>query len=131
MKNWTLLYNMFNLYSARSSDWNKIRKQHLEDHPFCSGCKTKNKLEVHHIEPYHVNPDRELDPSNLITLCKSCHFTIGHLMDWTSWNVDVVDDCRVYLNKVLKRPYVIKVQSNENSIIYNCFNRIIKLLWRD
>ena len=119
---------MFSLYSSRSSNWNKIRKTHLEENNSCCGCGKTDKLEVHHIEPYHVNPNRELDPSNLITLCKSCHFTIGHLMDWNSWNIDVINDCEVYLNKVKKRPYLIKVQSNENSIIYNCFNRIIKLL---
>ena len=122
---------MFSLYSSRSSNWNKIRKTHLEENNSCCGCGKTDKLEVHHIEPYHVNPNRELDPSNLITLCKSCHFTIGHLMDWSSWNIDVISDCKVYLNKVKNRPYQIKVQSNENSIIYSCFNRIIKLLWRN
>jgi hypothetical protein len=122
---------MFSLYSSRSSNWNKIRKKHLEENNSCCGCGKTDKLEVHHIEPYHVNSNRELDPSNLITLCKSCHFTIGHLMDWSSWNIDVISDAKVYLNKVKNRPYQIKVQSNENSIIYNCFNGVIKFLWWD
>jgi hypothetical protein len=122
---------MFSLYSSRSANWKIIRRQHLGENPFCSGCKKTDKLEVHHIEPYHVNPNRELDPSNLITLCKSCHFTIGHLMDWNSWNIDVIMDCKVYLNKVKNRPYQIKAQSNENSIIYSCFNRIVNFLWWD
>jgi hypothetical protein len=125
-----ILY-IFSLYSSRSSNWKIIRKKHLEENPFCSGCKKIDKLEVHHIEPYHVNPNRELDSSNLITLCKNCHFTIGHLMDWNSWNIDVINDSKVYLDKVIKRPYIIKAQSNENSVIYSCFNSIIKFLWRD
>jgi 5-methylcytosine-specific restriction protein A len=121
---------MFNFYT-RSSQWTSIRKQHLKENNSCSGCGRKDKLEVHHIEPYHVNPNRELDPSNLVTLCKSCHFAIGHLMDWSSWNIDVINDCKVYLNKVKNRPYQIKVQSNENSIIHSCFNSIVKFLWWD
>ena len=122
---------MLNILSDRSSQWVTMRKEHLKKQPVCMGCGSNKKLEVHHIEPYHVDKSKELDPSNLITLCKSCHFTIGHLMDWNSWNIDVIMDCKVYLDKVKKRPYLIKVQSNENSIIYNCFNRIIKFLWRN
>ena len=100
-----------NLSFTRSYEWAKVRKKHLVENSCCAGCGKKDKLEVHHIEPYHVNPNRELDPSNLITLCKSCHFTIGHLMDWNSWNIDVVSDCRVYLNKVSNRPYKLNAQN--------------------
>jgi hypothetical protein len=116
---------MFNFYT-RSSQWNNVRKEHLKENNTCSGCGKKDKLEVHHIEPYHVNPDRELDPSNLLTLCKNCHFTIGHLMDWSSWNIDVISDSRVYLNKVKNRPYQIKVQSNEN---VNIFTRCLRWIF--
>jgi hypothetical protein len=120
---------MFNFYSSRSSQWTNVRKQHLKDNNSCCACGKKDKLEVHHIEPYHVNPNRELDPSNLITLCKSCHFIIGHLMDWTSWNIDVISDSRVYLNKVKNRPYQIRTQSNENYALFNrCFYWILNKL---
>ena len=112
---------MLNIFSDRSSQWINVRKQHLKENNTCVGCGKKEKLEVHHIEPYHVNPNRELDPSNLISFCKSCHFTIGHLMDWTSWNIDVINDSRVYLNKVKNRPYQIKVQKNENYTIFSYF----------
>jgi len=113
---------MFNLYSSRSANWKIIRKQHLKENNSCCGCGRKDKLEVHHIEPYHVNSNRELDPSNLITLCKSCHFIIGHLMDWSSWNIDVVSDCRVYLHKVSNRPY--KLTSQNLSFIQKIKNYI-------
>jgi len=68
----------------------------------CGACK---KLEVHHIVPVHLNPDLELDPENLITLCdKYCHFIFGHLMDYKSWNVDVVNDSAEYLQKIKNKP---------------------------
>lgn len=92
--------------SFRSWKWSDVRKEHLKKQPYCQACGRKTDLEVHHIEPVHLNPDRELDPSNLITLCsKSCHLTFGHLMDYKSWNVNVVEDAKNYLNKIQQRPY--------------------------
>jgi len=93
-------------FAYRSPKWSSVRKKHLEDNNFCAACGRTKKLEVHHIEPVHLNPDRELDPSNLITLCDDpCHFIFGHLLDYKSWNKDVVNDCEVYLNKVKNKPH--------------------------
>jgi len=36
--------------------------------------------------PFHIEPERELDPANLMTLCQDCHLYIGHLKDWTRHN---------------------------------------------
>ena len=88
-------------FAYRSPKWSEVRKLHLKDNPNCAACGRSNKLEVHHIEPVHINPDRELDPSNLITLCDNpCHFVFGHLFNYKKYNKDVVNDCKVYLNKV-------------------------------
>ena len=122
---------IYSLLSTRSSKWKTVRNNHLNKQTHCQACGTHKNLQVHHIIPVSIDKTKELDYNNLITLCKTCHFVFGHFMDWNSWNIDVITDCEVYLNKVKNRPYQIKVQSNENSIIYNCFNRIIKLLWRD
>lgn len=93
-------------YSYRSWKWKEIRKKHLIEQPFCQACGRKEDLEVHHIEPVYLNPDKELDPANLITLCdKYCHFIFGHLMDYKSWNTNVVKDCESYLQKIQSRPY--------------------------
>jgi 5-methylcytosine-specific restriction endonuclease McrA len=93
-------------YAYRSPKWSSVRKQHLSSQPNCAACGRDKKLEVHHIEPVHLNPDRELDPSNLITLCDDpCHLLFGHLLDYKSWNKDVVNDCAVYLNKVKNKPH--------------------------
>lgn len=95
-----------NLFEGRSYKWSSVRKEHLKENNYCSACGRRNNLEVHHIEPVHKNPDKELDPDNLITLCSShCHFVFGHLMDYKSWNVDVVKDCSSYMQKIKNRPY--------------------------
>jgi 5-methylcytosine-specific restriction endonuclease McrA len=41
-------------------------------------CGTTKKLEVHHIIPRHVSPERTLDWNNLVTLCKGDHLVHGH-----------------------------------------------------
>lgn len=101
-----LFKKLSDTYCSRSSRWRTVRKEHLENQPCCQACGKKEDLEVHHIEPVHKNPDRELDPNNLITLCsKPCHLIFGHLMDYKSWNDDVVSDCKSYLSKIQQRPY--------------------------
>jgi hypothetical protein len=63
-------------------------------------------VEVHHIEPVHLCPEKELDIDNLITLCNDpCHLLFGHLMDYKSWNKDVEKDCNHFYNKIQDRPY--------------------------
>lgn len=103
---------MFNLFSKkirfaiRSPKWPSIRKEHLKKESRCRACGKTKDLEVHHIVPVHINPDGELDPSNLITLCsEQCHVLFGHLMDFKSWNTNVINDCDQMLQKINKRPY--------------------------
>jgi 5-methylcytosine-specific restriction endonuclease McrA len=92
-------------YAVRSPRWSKVRKEHLQKNPICAVCGRSKKLEVHHINPVHLFPDSELDPSNLITLCADpCHLTFGHLMDFKSWNKDIIADSEVFLNKIKNRP---------------------------
>ena len=55
--------------------------------------------------PVHVDPSKELDESNLITLCdKYCHFIFGHLMSWHSWNTDILSDAQLFNEKINNRP---------------------------
>lgn len=99
------IFNKYFRYANRSPKWPAVRKEHLKNNPYCSACGRKERLEVHHIDPVHHCPEKELDPSNLITLCdNSCHLTFGHLMNYKSWNKYVIDDCLVYFNKVKQRP---------------------------
>jgi len=90
----------------RSSKWPTVRKHHLEAHPTCAVCGGDEVIEVHHIKPYHKNPELELDPNNLITLCESksfgivCHRAVGHLGYYKKTNINVVEDS-AYWNKRL------------------------------
>lgn len=93
------------LFSSRSSSWPKLRKQHLTKFPKCAACGRLSKVEVHHIVPVHVDPDKELDPDNLITLCDNpCHIVFGHLLDYKSWNINVIEDCKDYHKKIVNKP---------------------------
>lgn len=106
-KIFNLLFNDRLLGVSRSSDWPKVQKEFLKENPTCAVCGTKgkllNKLNVHHIMPYHVDSIRELDKTNLITLCREHHFLFGHLLNWKSSNPDVVKDSKNMLNKILNR----------------------------
>jgi 5-methylcytosine-specific restriction endonuclease McrA len=62
----------------RSSQWSSIRNEFVSRNPFCAACGSRKDLNVHHIKPFHSNPELELDMKNLITLCREHHFRIGH-----------------------------------------------------
>ena len=45
----------------------------------CQWCGSGFFIQVHHFEEtYHQNPKRELDPTNLVPLCRKCHLEHGH-----------------------------------------------------
>jgi len=53
----------------RSPKWHKVEKEHLAKEPACQWCGATVKVQVHHVKPFHLHPELELDPSNFITLC--------------------------------------------------------------
>ena len=96
---------------ARSGKWASIRAEYLKQFPCCAVCGGVEKLEVHHIRPFHLHPDLELDSSNLITLCEAnkdgvnCHLFFGHLSTFKSYNPSVIDDALKWQNKIKTRLY--------------------------
>lgn len=90
----------------RSSEWNKLRLDHLKRNPSCAVCGNKKGVVPHHIIPFHEDPSKELDPENLITLCEgdtfNCHLFFGHLRNWTKSNPDVVVDAKIWNEKINK-----------------------------
>ena len=102
--------------TARSGEWPRVRREHLSHSPECAacGCGESEFLDVHHVYPVHLVPARELDPSNLITLCESpshnCHFIFGHLLDWHSYNANVGMDAPSYDEDIKYRPYDVIVK---------------------
>lgn len=94
--------------ARRSNGWRRLRKQVLLEHPFCSVCGSRNRLEVHHKIPFHVAPDLELEKSNLVVLCENkkyginCHLLIGHLGNYRRFNISVDIDISTWNYKITK-----------------------------
>ena len=95
----------------RSGKWPTVRKKFLAENPACAVCgSTKGKCEVHHIHPFHLHPQLELDPTNFITLCENkndginCHLAFGHLGNFKSYNINVLEDAKTWNKKIKERP---------------------------
>ena len=96
---------------ARSSRWNGVRNNFLKSYPCCEVCAGTNVLRVHHIKPYHLFPELELEETNLITLCESknlginCHLFIGHLGNYRNINPDCVRDAKYWCEKLKRKEF--------------------------
>jgi 5-methylcytosine-specific restriction enzyme A len=107
IRRWPVIHHAICVLQRRSVHWPRVRKEHLRDNPTCAVCGGKKKLDVHHVEPFNVNHDRELDPFNLITLCMGamrCHLVFGHLGFWKSWNVRVREMAKDFFALVKSMP---------------------------
>lgn len=87
----------------RSPLWPGVRRTHLSSHPTCAACGSRRSLQVHHKIPYHLRPELELEPGNLITLCEQPgtdhHLHVGHKGDWRSYNPNVEAEAAALLAK--------------------------------
>lgn len=72
--------------------WHRESRLWLVDHPCAVTGETGDGVEVHHIRPYHLFPELEMDPANWIALRRDWHFYLGHFGDWVLWNPDVAQD---------------------------------------
>lgn len=91
----------------RSPHWHRVRDEHLAAHPTCAACGGRAHLNVHHIQPFHLFPDLELDPKNFITLCENpdrhCHIRVGHSWNFSAYNPHVVEDAARELDRLQNR----------------------------
>lgn len=95
---------------ARSPKWPTVRAHWIADgHDSCEACGSRVDLNVHHVIPYAENRLLELDPTNLITLCRDCHFRFGHdpdgpggtlRPDWKKANPNVRSDAENHRKKL-------------------------------
>ena len=54
--------------------WQILRHAILErDGWACRSCGARGRLEIDHIRPVRLAPDRAFDPANLQALCAPCH----------------------------------------------------------
>ena len=87
---------------TRSPKWHAVQHAYLQMKPRCEACGGLMELQVHHIQPFHLHPELELQPSNLIALCMGeheCHLLIGHGGSFACYNPNIaVDAKQAYLN---------------------------------
>ena len=95
MKLRTLVHRVL-LGMQRSHKWPALRRRTIQGAGCCAACGRTTNLTVHHIQPFHLYPALELEPTNLIVLCENkdgnCHLRIGHGRDWDIYNPNVVTD---------------------------------------
>lgn len=84
--------------------WQRCRRAFLQKvGRVCVCCGSIKKIQVHHILPRHIRPDLAVNMTNLIALCRDCHFHIGHLNSYFTYNAEAVKVCfYVRRNSVLK-----------------------------
>lgn len=98
------LFNKKIRFAERSPKWKVLRDSFIKKNPCCSVCGSCAKPEVHHIIPVHLDPEKELEDTNLITLCdKYCHFVFGHLMNWKNYNPHIIEDAKIFNKKIKER----------------------------
>ncbi len=94
------------VYKDIKDKWEQFEKQYWLKHPnekYCHACGTTRKIELHHIIPRHIDPSKIFDENNLIPLCRCCHFRIGHLRDWDSYNPNVIEDTKIIYSLINKK----------------------------
>lgn len=90
------------LKSKRSSHWATMRHHFISNNPNCAVCNGTKRLNVHHIKPFHIFPELELDTNNLITLCMGkheCHLRFGHGGDFKSYCSNIAAYAQAYKSK--------------------------------
>jgi len=94
------------LFGGRSSQWSRVRKENIKD--YCEMCERKGgllrSLELHHVQPFHLKPELELDPTNFITACRHCHLYFAHLGSFKSFNIDIKKDAVSWQLRRKNRP---------------------------
>ena len=95
--------------AGRHPLWKSVRDAHIIRNPVCAVCGKTENLTAHHKFPVSIFPEKELDPRYLVTLCQNrslnCHFVVGHLMDWNSYNPNIDQDIIYWREKLRNRVY--------------------------
>lgn len=98
-----------NWSNKRSKDWPNVREAHLKENATCAVCGGKESVEVHHKKPFHLAPELELEPTNLISLCEAkkygvnCHLFFGHLGNYKTENLHLETDVKTWKKRFSER----------------------------
>lgn len=83
---------------VQSRRWRSIAARHLREYPACAACGSTSRVRPHHVIPVSVDPSRQYDHSNLLSLCESythgvnCHLFFGHGGQWDTYNPNAIAD---------------------------------------
>lgn len=102
--------------TGRSPHWGSVRDEAIAAHGSCAACGSSRRLQVHHVMPFHLHPELELDPANLIVLCmdeNECHLRIGHGGSFRCYNPDVVSASASFLASSTEKKRAIIVENCE------------------
>lgn len=92
-----------NNFTLRSPHWSTVRKEFLRKNPKCILTGTNKDLDVHHVKPFHLYPNLELEESNLRTISHPYHFLIGHLCCWSNINSEFDWDVGQWAARIRER----------------------------
>lgn len=96
----------------RSSKWPALEKSFKKAHPLCACCGSNVRVQVHHKKPFHLHPELELDPKNLISLCmgeRDCHLVIGHGNSFKAYNPNIDHDVKILSKDISKFSEIAKL----------------------
>ncbi len=89
---------------TRSSKWPSFIKKIKKEVGRCAVCAKRKGLEGHHIRPFHIYPDLELNPDNITILCRRHHFILGHLEYWKSYNPQMAETISYFRSLLIHKP---------------------------
>ena len=94
------LFREHNKKATRSPLWEGVERDFRSSNATCAACGSTEHLQVHHVKPFHMHPELELDSHNLIPLCmgpNECHLKIGHGDNFRDANPNVREDAAAAL----------------------------------
>lgn len=90
--------------AARSPQWRYVEEAFVREHPLCDYGNHKptllNPLNVHHVDMFSKNPERELDPTNLQSVCRFHHFYHSHFGNWKDSNPHTREDASLFTEEL-------------------------------
>ena len=75
-KDFSSLSKAARAFNYNNPEWRKIKTKVLKIQPYCTYCGSRDNLQVHHIKPVRYYPELMYSESNLMVLCRQCHYAV-------------------------------------------------------
>jgi 5-methylcytosine-specific restriction endonuclease McrA len=72
------------------------------DNSMCVLCSSSSNLHCHHIVSVMDNPHLLLEPTNLVILCKECHYKAHNNGKYTTINLELSIVLQAYITTLLQ-----------------------------